>query len=178
MTLSEDSSIGDAASMLIRYFGEIATPFEVVEPAMLAAPQPWMAGLVRDTERKRASLLTEMGVRATGERSERRAEVSFGEPLRLPAKTILPMRWRPSSAWPLFPELEADLEVASLGPSRTQLSLNARYTPPLGRLGLMIDRALLHRVAEATVKDFVDRVRAELQRDADAVSTAQGASAS
>lgn len=88
------------------------------------------------------------------------------------------MRWKPSSAWPLFPELDADLEVASLGPSRTQLSVNARYTPPLGRLGSVIDRALLHRVAEATVKDFVDRVGAALERDADALpAAASGSSA-
>ena len=165
--------------MLIRYFGEIPAPFETVEHAILQAPDEWIPGLMRDTERDREALLSEVGVRATGERSEPRAEARFGEPLRLPAKTILPMRWKPSSAWPLFPELEADLEVAALGPSRTQLSINARYTPPLGRLGSVIDRALLHRVAEATVKDFVDRVRAELQRNVDAVSAAaSGSSAS
>lgn len=172
MTLSDAAAVAEAASMLIRYFGEIAAPFEVVEHAMLAAPQAWMPGLLHDTEREREALLSEVGVRDDGGRSQRPAEVGFGEALRLPAKTILPMRWRPSSAWPLFPELEADLEVASLGPSRTQLSVNARYTPPLGRLGSVIDRALLHRVAEATVKDFVDRVRAELQRNTDAVSAA------
>ena len=164
--------------MLIRYFGEIASPFEVVEHAILRAPDAWMPRLARDSEREGGALLTEVGVRAEGERSEQRAEVKFGEALRLPAKTILPMRWKPSSAWPLFPELEADLEVASLGPSRTQLSVNARYTPPLGRLGSVIDRALLHRVAEATVKDFLDRVRAQLQRDTDAVSASPGSSAS
>ena len=162
--------------MLIRYFGEIATPFEVVEQAMLAAPERWMPGLVRDTEREREALLSEVGVRDDGGRSRRPAEVTFGEALRLPAKTILPMRWKPSSAWPLFPEIEADLEVASLGPSRTQLSVNARYSPPLGRLGSVIDRALLHRVAEATVKDLVDRVGAALELDADAVPAATSGS--
>jgi hypothetical protein len=174
--VSEAASVAEAASMLIRYFGEIATPFEVVENAMLAAPETWMPGLVRDTEREREALLLEVGVGDESGHSRRPSEIRFGEALRLPAKTILPMRWRPSSAWPLFPEFEADLEVASLGPSRTQLSVNARYTPPLGRLGSVIDRALLHRVAEATVKDFVDRVSAELQRDTDAVPAAASGS--
>ena len=105
---------------------------------MLAAPERWMPSLVRDTEREREALLSEVGIRDDGGRSRRPAEVTFGEALRLPAKTILPMRWQPSSAWPLFPQLDADLEVASLGPSRTQLSVNARYTPPLGRLGSVI----------------------------------------
>ena len=59
----------------------------------------------------------------------------------------------------VFPSLEGDLEVAALGPDRTQLAMSARYRPPLGGVGRAIDRTLLHRVAEATVKDFVHRVR-------------------
>ena len=58
----------------------------------------------------------------------------------------------------MFPHLDADIEVASLGADRTQLSISARYRAPMGALGRMLDRALLHRVAEATVKDFLDRV--------------------
>jgi len=37
-----------------------------------------------------------------------------------------------------------------------------RYQPPLGVVGRTIDRVLLHRVAEATVKDFLDRVGAAI----------------
>jgi hypothetical protein len=62
----------------------------------------------------------------------------------------------------LIPSLEADIELGELGPGRTQLSISARYTPPLGPLGHALDRALLHRVAEATVKDFLDRVAERL----------------
>ena len=47
-------------------------------------------------------------------------------------------------------------------PGTTQLSISARYVPPLGALGSAIDRALLHRVAEATMKDFLDRVATAL----------------
>jgi hypothetical protein len=54
--------------------------------------------------------------------------------------------------------MEADLEVASLGPSATQLAISARYSPPLGIVGRMLDRAVLHRVAEATIKDFLDHL--------------------
>ena len=36
--------------------------------------------------------------------------------------------------------------------------MSARYVPPLGAVGRAIDRALLFRVAEATIKDFLDRV--------------------
>jgi hypothetical protein len=52
--------------------------------------------------------------------------------------------------------LDADLEVAALAPGRTQLAMSARYDPPLGVVGKMIDRTILYRVAEATIKDFLD----------------------
>jgi hypothetical protein len=68
------------------------------------------------------------------------------------------MTWRATRPEGLFPQLDADIEVASLGAGRTHLSISARYRPPMGVVGRMLDRALLHRVAEATIKDFLDRV--------------------
>ena len=57
-----------------------------------------------------------------------------------------------------------DLSVlGSLGEDRTQLAISARYRPPLGVVGRTVDRVLLHRVAEATVKDFLDRVGERIQ---------------
>jgi hypothetical protein len=34
--------------------------------------------------------------------------------------------------------------------------MTARYVPPFGLLGRAADRAMFHRIAEATIKDFVD----------------------
>jgi hypothetical protein len=51
-----------------------------------------------------------------------------------------------------------------LGEDRTQLAISARYRPPRGVVGRAVDRALLHRVAEATLKDFLDRVGQALTR--------------
>ena len=77
--------------------------------------------------------------------------------MKFPSKTVLPMSWRPIGMEGLVPSLEADVEIASLGPRRAQLSISGRYEPPMGALGRAIDRALMHRVAEATLKDFLDR---------------------
>jgi hypothetical protein len=76
--------------------------------------------------------------------------------------TSLPLTWEPIGMEGLLPRLEADLEVGSLGGGRTQLAISARYRPPLGAVGRAVDRVLLHRVAEATVKDFLDRVGAAI----------------
>ncbi len=75
-------------------------------------------------------------------------------------KTVVPLRWTAVGigATGLFPELEADLEIAPLAQGRSQLAMSARYVPPLGVVGRALDRAVLFRVAEATIKNFLDRV--------------------
>jgi hypothetical protein len=145
--------------MFIRYYLDLPVRFETLEAALLTEPEAWLPGLARDAESRGERLLAEVGFTVDdAHRVDKRVEIGFGEPHRIATKTILPMTWRATGAEGLFPSLEADLEVASLGPSRTQLSISARYRPPMGALGRALDRALLHRVAEATAKDFLDRV--------------------
>jgi hypothetical protein len=72
--------------------------------------------------------------------------------------TSLPLTWEPVGLEGLLPRLDATIEVGPLGEGRTQLAISARYRPPMGVVGQAVDRVLLHRVAEATVKDFLDRL--------------------
>ncbi|MGH2555058.1 MAG: hypothetical protein ACRDHO_05005 [Actinomycetota bacterium] len=150
-----DSSILDR--MFVRYFLELPRPFDEVERALLFRPPDWVPGLAMAAEAHGRRLLTEVGFGPEGRRLEKQVEIEVGEPIRFPTKTVLPMTWRPTNAEALFPFFESDIEVGALGPGCTQLSVSARYRPPLGALGRMIDRVLMHRVAEATVKDFLDR---------------------
>lgn len=143
--------------MFVRYFLELPRPLEQVEGALLSSPEDWVPGLATAAEARGQLLLAEVGFGAEGRRLEKQVGIELGQPFRIASKTILPMTWRATRAEELFPTLEADLEVAALGATRTQLSISARYRPPLGTLGRAIDRALLHRVAEATLKDFLDR---------------------
>ncbi len=143
--------------MFIRYFLELPFRFEDVEGALLSAPEEWLAGLVGGAEDRGELLLAEVGF-GDGRRVTKKVAIQLGAPLQFPSKTLVPMTWKVTGPEALFPTLEADVEVAALGPNRTQLSINARYRPPFGAVGRAIDRALLHRVAEATVKDFLDRI--------------------
>ncbi len=149
--------------MFVRYFAELALPFERVEPELLREPAEWIPGAVRQAEDRRDRLLAAVGF-GEAVRVDKRVEVSFGQPLRTASRTVLPMKWEATGVTPLFPTLDADIEVAPLGPERTQLAISARYVPPLGAVGRAIDRALLHRVAEATVKDFLDRAAHSLSK--------------
>lgn len=149
--------------MFARYFIELPFPFATVEQALLSAPQDWVPGLARDAESRGELLLAEVGFGSDGHRAQKRVEIEIGAPYRFPSKTILPVTWRATGAAGLFPVFDADIEVAPLGARRTQLSISARYKPPLGAVGRAIDRVLMHRVAEATIKDFLDRAGEALQ---------------
>jgi hypothetical protein len=143
--------------MFVRYYLELALPFVEVEKTLLHAPQDWVPGIAEDAEARGEVLLTEVGFGPAGRRLEKRVQIELGQPFRLASKSVLPMAWHATRAHAIFPSLEADIEVAPIGENRTQLSVSARYRPPLGPIGRALDRTLLHRVAEATIKDFVDR---------------------
>ncbi|MDA8075015.1 MAG: hypothetical protein M0Z40_07250 [Actinomycetota bacterium] len=70
----------------------------------------------------------------------------------------IPIRWEAALFESLFPVLDGTLVVTSLDETRCRLAIEASYRPPLERLGSLIDRVLLHRVAESTVHDFLRRV--------------------
>lgn len=149
--------------MFVRYFVQIDAPFPAVEERLLDDPATWIPAAAERAERSGEGLLVEIGFGRVV-RVEKAVVIEFRPPIVMEAKTLLPLSWRSASADGLFPALEADLELAPLGQTRCQLAITGRYVPPLGRLGRATDRALLHRVAEATIKDFVDRV-AELLRE-------------
>jgi len=62
----------------------------------------------------------------------------------------------------LFPVLDADIRLFPTGEQTTLLTLAGAYRPPLGAVGEALDRAILHRVAAATVRNFLSRVAADL----------------
>jgi hypothetical protein len=69
------------------------------------------------------------------------------------------LRWevtRPGGG--LFPVLDADVELIQAGPQSTWLTIAGAYRPPLGALGEALDRAILHRVATATIRGFLSRI--------------------
>ncbi len=64
----------------------------------------------------------------------------------------------------VFPRLDADLEVAPLGAASTELTVRGRYEPPGGPLGRQLDRLVMHRVAESTVRAFLVHLAGRLQQ--------------
>lgn len=92
----------------------------------------------------------------------KRVRLEVGPPAPVGQWTRLPVAWRASPGERLFPILDGYLEIGPLTPQESKLFMKANYQPPLGRLGQAIDEVAMHRVARATVKDFVDSVVARL----------------
>lgn len=147
--------------MFARYFVELPIAAEDVERALSQDPGAWLPGLAKRAHHRGDLLLAEVGF-GEAVRIKRTVVVEVGQLVRSGSKTVFPLRWAASGPGGLFPSLDADLEVASLRPGRTQLAMSARYVPPFGSVGRVIDRAALSRVAEATLKDFLDRVAATI----------------
>ncbi len=65
--------------------------------------------------------------------------------------------WRSATLAPLFPVFAGYLRITDRG-----LELDGTYAPPLGEVGLVIDRAALHFVARRTGEWFLDQLAAQL----------------
>lgn len=78
-------------------------------------------------------------------------------PVRHDATVTVTLRWDATgAAGELFPVLDGDLTLTPEGTDRSRLELVASYRPPLGRAGAAVDRAIMNRVAAATVRSLVD----------------------
>lgn len=96
-------------------------------------------------------------------------EVRYRDLLARGDSAVLTIRWEASGAGGgLFPALDADVTLSPDGDHASVLRLDGAYRPPFGGLGAGLDRALLHRVAMATIADFIRRI-------ADAVTHPDGA---
>ena len=58
----------------------------------------------------------------------------------------------------LFPALDAGVTLTPAGEQATVLELAGAYRPPPGAAGDGLDRAIMHRVATATTRTFMNRV--------------------
>jgi hypothetical protein len=74
----------------------------------------------------------------------------------------------------LFPVLDADIRLLPTGEQATLLTLAGAYRPPLGAVGEALDRAILHRVAAATIRNFLSRVAADISRQPDQAEAGTG----
>ena len=74
---------------------------------------------------------------------------------------VVPVRWDPTVLDRFVPTLDGDIDLSAEG-RESRLGLSARYRAPLGEAGRALDRTALHRLAESSVRDFLEEVKATL----------------
>ena len=146
--------------MFVRYFVELPLAHEIVAERLEADPQSWLPPIAGSASEDGEAMLAEVGF---GERPRiaRRVVVETGTVAHLGGATVLPFTPMASSGAALFPRPRGRprgrADPADADTARDQRGVRA--TPrPRGPGG----RALLHRVAEATLKDFLERVATRL----------------
>ncbi|MDP9248777.1 MAG: hypothetical protein M3O95_11920 [Candidatus Dormibacteraeota bacterium] len=144
----------------------IDQPYASVQKALLADPGKWLPSLANDAGKR---LITELAVHIGSARVARTVEVEVAPPTIYPDRSEIFISWKSAGMPSLFPELRGQFELAAVEAGRSRLSFEASYEPP-GRLaGQLVDQALMHRVAEASVREFVLRTAEALGRRAKAV---------
>lgn len=143
--------------MFIYYFAQLELPFEAADTRvcrMLGDFDAWADAAYRHGEELRARV----GLGGRLPLLAKTVSLAVGLPVRTPHQTTIPLAWKATGPTALFPQMTADLTIARLGPDMTQLGFSGSYEAPLGTVGQKIDQALLHRIAEASVKSFVDQI--------------------
>jgi hypothetical protein len=143
-------------------FIDVSLPLEHIR-GRCARAGGWLTALASAAEEEGEVLLLQIGPTWAGARVTRQVEVTVGPTRERGAACVVPLAWRATELAGLFPVLEGDLELAPLGTNRCRLTLSASYVPPLGDVGRALDRALLHRLAQSTVRSFLAGVAASLE---------------
>jgi hypothetical protein len=139
--------------MFVQYYGTVERPFAEVERDLLDLGDS-LAGPADSAYRLGEGLLVKIG----GGGVAKTVLLDLKTPVRGDRMTSVPVEWWATGTAGLFPRMEAELTVAEMGDALTQVRFQGTYQPPLGPVGRVLDRALFGRFAEASVKDFVDRV--------------------
>lgn len=114
---------------------------------------PWAADAYREGERISAT------IRAGDTPIARSVELRVTHLTRSRDRTVLTLGWRATGRTAaLFPSMAAELILERADGESSTLALRGRYEPPGGKVGSLADRAVMHRVADASVDNFLANV--------------------
>jgi hypothetical protein len=147
--------------MYIRHDEPIDQPARAVRRELLEPPEQWLPASVTSPLGDRR-FLVRVGFQAAAARISKQVELTVGMPEAQGDWLVVPVAWRATGPDQLFPVLDGRLTVQPVGPHSSTIWLGATYQPPLGGLGRELDDLAMHRVATATIEDFVRGVAARL----------------
>ena len=132
-------------------------PIKACSDALLEGPRKWFPRIGDKN-------VSRVGVHVAGVPIRKRVTVELGEPVKTSTWTVIPLTWKATFPEKLFPEMTGKIELSPSDPDVTRLTVSGMYQPPLGSLGRQLDQALMHNVAEATVKELAESIAARLDK--------------
>lgn len=149
-------------TMLLHDFAYVPVSADRVCHRLTAEAREWLAPLAAAAMSEGEALRLRIGPLGAVPLLAKTVTLEVGEPLTRDEVTVVPLTWKATTTPGLFPVMSADLEIVALDAELTQLTLRGRYEPPLGAVGRRLDRLLMHRIAEASVRSFLGRLVATL----------------
>ncbi len=151
--------------MLIQDFVQVDAPYAFVRGRLLEPRHRWLADDATAAYAEGERLFLTISPAGGEPAIHKRVQVDLGDPYPRGEGVVVPLTWLAAGAERLFPTLDADLEIMPMGPDQVMLTLMGRYEPPLGVVGRVVNRLVLHRVAEACVRSFLRRTAADLEHE-------------
>jgi hypothetical protein len=152
---------------LVRSFDYVNQPYARVRDAVAADPKTLFRDATQAAAARARSVAAALTVNIAGIDVSTEIALKVGKPEDVkrrggPALRVA-VEWKAARRARLFPLMNAVLTIYPLTATETQLDFAGRYRPPLGAIGKVINAALGHRIAEASVHRFVADVAQHLR---------------
>ncbi len=143
--------------MYVQHSVHIEHPVKACSDALMEGPPKWFPRLGGKN-------VATVGVHVAGVPVRKRVTVELGDPVKTSTWTVIPLTWKATFPKRLFPEMTGKIEMAPVDKGVTRLTVSGMYQPPLGKLGEQLDEALMHSVAEGTVKELAESIAGRLEK--------------
>ena len=142
--------------MHISHSVHINRPLSECESALAESAQTWFP-------RMNAKSSSSVGPKVAGAPLRKRVGVHLDKPMKAGDWTNIPVTWKATGPKPLFPVMTGRVELVPVDTRVTRLTVSGMYEPPLGPVGKKIDEAVMHRVAEATIRELAESIAKRLE---------------
>lgn len=148
--------------MFIYYYTYARVPMNQIKALLVASNEGWATELFRTALEDDDLVKVRL---SAGRKSNvsKNAWIQLGTPVEIADSVSIPIRIQGTGLPELFPTLEGEIELAPMGNELTQMTLRGNYKPPLGVIGRFANKTLLHRVAEGSIKRFLDGLACSIE---------------
>jgi hypothetical protein len=137
--------------VFVEHSVHIDHPVEAAKAVLTSGPREWFGRLDDSGE-------AGVGPHVAGVWIRKKVAVEVGAPVTSGDWTEVPITWKATFIEQLFPVMVGKVEVAPVDALTTRLTVYGMYEPPIGRLGKQLDDALMHKVAQATVRELAETI--------------------